>query len=438
MSECFANDKLSNHPKLVLCPLNYVPEFQLCPLNFMSPEFPHYVDDWEYTSGASDYFVHYQYDAFNRLVGETVCGDGKTQHTVYVYQGNQIVAQFDNSGGNLAATDLSHRYLWNPQAADQLFADEQVHYDTDHFVTDQLLWALTDHQNSVRDMVTYASGVTTERIHRIFDSFGNMIEEDFYDASGNAVGWGESGAFDCLFGFTGRPATNLPAGWLPGFIDLQYNGSRWYDPQTGTWLSKDPSGLGPDVNPYRYCGNSPTTHVDPSGLSSLLGDTWHTTFVAAPPPVSGAPHSYLIADAWFGSAVLGPYRMGGTGGFNRGSVLCSAVACTSTITGLGNEVATELGVGPPYGRYWNEGASWGQIAVAEIRYVLVLVTIGGGGGFFGGGGDYIGGLMAMIKEGMARAEAAAAIGDLEEAALLYRQVQELTELLLEITGGKAS
>ena len=90
------------------------------PWNSMSPEFPHYVDDWEYTSGASDYFVHYQYDAFNRLVGETVCGDGKTQHTVYVYQGNQIVAQFDNSGGNLAATDLSHRYLWNPQAAEQL------------------------------------------------------------------------------------------------------------------------------------------------------------------------------------------------------------------------------------------------------------------------------------------------------------------------------
>lgn len=40
-----------------------------------------------------------------------------------------------------------------------------------------------------------------------------------------------------------------------------------YDPSVGRWLSEDPSGLKPDVNPYRYVGNSPTNYTDPSGLS---------------------------------------------------------------------------------------------------------------------------------------------------------------------------
>lgn len=39
-----------------------------------------------------------------------------------------------------------------------------------------------------------------------------------------------------------------------------------YDPTIGRWLSQDPTGLEPDVNPYRYVGNSPTNATDPSGL----------------------------------------------------------------------------------------------------------------------------------------------------------------------------
>ncbi|MGO8688140.1 MAG: hypothetical protein ACLQLG_00760 [Thermoguttaceae bacterium] len=31
-------------------------------------------------------------------------------------------------------------------------------------------------------------------------------------------------------------------------------------------MTQDPSGLGPDANPYRYCGNGPTDGMDPSGL----------------------------------------------------------------------------------------------------------------------------------------------------------------------------
>lgn len=121
--------------------------------------------------------------------------DGRRK-IVYAYDGGQIALEFDKAGtGDLAATDLSHRYLWNPQAVDQFFADEQVHYDSGEaaFVTDALLWALTDHQNSIRDLATYDSNtdVTTIANHRVFDSYGNLKSQT-------------NAAVDCLFGNTGR------------------------------------------------------------------------------------------------------------------------------------------------------------------------------------------------------------------------------------------
>ena len=58
---------------------------------------------------------------------------------------------------------------------------------------------------------------------------------------------------------------------LPGQIEdpetgLHYNDHRYYNPDTGRYLSPDP--LGPDAgpNPYVYASNSPLTKIDPSGL----------------------------------------------------------------------------------------------------------------------------------------------------------------------------
>ena len=157
--------------------------------------------------------------------------------------------------GDLAATDLSHRYLWNPQAVDQLFADESLSplppgegqgegYDLSTPGT--VHWALTDHENSVRDLVSYDSGTqtTSSVLHRVFDSFGNVTSS--------------TGTADCLFGFTGRQ--------FDAATGLQNNLNRWYDSNTGRWLSQDPLGLRPDANPYRYVGNARTSATDPRGL----------------------------------------------------------------------------------------------------------------------------------------------------------------------------
>jgi len=63
----------------------------------------------------------------------------------------------------------------------------------------------------------------------------------------------------------------------PGLVDLYYYGGRWYDPETGRFLSPDPfvpSPLNPQsLNRYSYVVNDPTNLIDPSGYfwGALIG-----------------------------------------------------------------------------------------------------------------------------------------------------------------------
>ena len=223
---------------------------------------------------ATDSVVEYTYDAFNRWVGETIySADPDTNpstaevvhQTRYVYDGNQIVMQFDKAGsGDLAASDLSHRYLWGP-AVDQLMADEQT-----GGVNSQgtVVWALTDNQNTVRDLATYDSGtaVTTVVNHRVFSAYGELLSQTDPTVTPPAAA-----TVDCLFAYTGRPLSQFSKDSATGAVaGLQNNGARWYDSITGRWLSQDPIGFAAgDANLYRYVGNGPTNAIDPAGLVDL-------------------------------------------------------------------------------------------------------------------------------------------------------------------------
>ena len=218
----------------------------------------------EFEGSSPEQTVAYVYDAFDRLVAETVTntppagqGQPSVTQTAYVYDGSQVVLQFDATyagttvGCGLGVGDLSHRYLWG---ADQLLADEQPPaggwgWDwLDNHLTGSgtTYWPLADNQGSVRDVAVRnpQSGTTLIADHLVYNSFGQLTSQT-------------SAAVDFVFGYAGGMTD-----WTTG---LQLNGKRWYDPGVGTWLSEDPSGLGPDVNPYRYCGNSPTNGTDPSG-----------------------------------------------------------------------------------------------------------------------------------------------------------------------------
>jgi RHS repeat-associated protein len=96
----------------------------------------------------------------------------------------------------------------------------------------------------------------------VTDNTGAVVARFDYDAWGNLL----ASSFD-----------NVPGGMPYGFVGalgvrfdsatgLHYMRHRWYDPRLQRFISRDPIGLSGDFNPYRYCGNSPTTWKDPSGL----------------------------------------------------------------------------------------------------------------------------------------------------------------------------
>jgi len=163
--------------------------------------------------------IEYTYD-YNNVWIRKVVGDSKT---IFIPENYQTAVQIDNG-------TVTHHYLWTPNQQDKLLADT---------TTDGVLWSLTDHLGTVRDILGTAS------THLIYDAFGNLI----------------SGTNPLLFGFTGKA--------FDVSTNLQNNINRWYDAAIGRWLSTDPIGFeGSDMNLYRYINNKIVIHLDLLGLES--------------------------------------------------------------------------------------------------------------------------------------------------------------------------
>jgi len=128
---------------------------------------------------------------------------------------------------------------------------------------------LSDHQGTVRDVVSYDSNQTTVENHLKYDSFGNITDQS--DATQQP-----------LYAFTGRE-------W-DADSELSYNRARWYDPTVGKFLSEDPIGFdGGDVNLARYVSNNPLNFTDPTGQKSYTPVSLVKTAAALTGFVPGSP-----------------------------------------------------------------------------------------------------------------------------------------------------
>jgi RHS repeat-associated protein len=175
--------------------------------------------------------AEYTYDVYNQRIAKTVDTDGDGSLAAvterFVYGNDQNIALVFDENGN-----VNHRYLFG-NGIDQIEADES---------NGNVLWALTDHLGSVRDVVDDSGTVLN---HVVYDAFGGVTSQT-----------DESVVF--RYGYTARE--------LDAESGLQYNRARYLDTFTGKFISEDPiSFQGGDSNLYRYVFNSPTNFLDPSG-----------------------------------------------------------------------------------------------------------------------------------------------------------------------------
>jgi RHS repeat-associated protein len=200
------------------------------------------------SSGVTTKEVGYVYDLYDRRIAKLLDSDGDgtvDDEWRFVYDPMvkpelaDIVLVFDGSG------DLRRRYLHGPEV-DQALADEDV--------SGEVLWPLTDHLRTVRDLAGYdAQGDSTSVVNHVK-----------YDAFGRIMGQSDSSKTP-LFSFTGRE-WDADAG-------LYYYRARWYDAGAGRFLTEDPIGfVGRDAHLYCYVANSPVMLRDAHGtVAPIIG-----------------------------------------------------------------------------------------------------------------------------------------------------------------------
>ena len=106
------------------------------------------------------------------------------------------------------------------------------------------------------------------------DSSENVTASRHYDAFGNVIN--SSGTWEGPFGYAGN------FGYQEDGNGLKLLGHRYYDPDTGRFVTSDPIGSG--KNWYAYVGNNPISHFDYAGLRIMeIDGTADGGFVSSAP-----------------------------------------------------------------------------------------------------------------------------------------------------------
>jgi RHS repeat-associated protein len=213
--------------------------------------------------------VSFSYDPFGRRIEKKVeqsnrhghhehHGNAGEQTTRYLYDGQALIQETTTRGNHRAARPETVSYIHGPNIDEPL-------QGTSHNKT----WYY------------HADGLGS--IVALTDKHGNVVQRYDYDSFGNLQQQGES--IEQPFTYTARE--------LDEETGLYYYRARYYDPQVGRFISKDPIGLGDGPNVYAYVQSNPITQKDPSGLVK-----WHGTMAGGIVPVWRGTAGYFKFDLW--------------------------------------------------------------------------------------------------------------------------------------------
>jgi len=275
----------------------------------------------------------YQYDALGRRIQKNVNGTV----TNYLYDGNSILLELNASGGMVA------RYTSGP-GVDQMMTMER----------------------SGQTYFYHANALGS--IAMLTDSSGNPACSYNYDSFGRTQ---PCAGLTNPFAYAGREFDSESG--------LYYMRARYYDPQTGRFLSGDPLGLAGRVllaqfgrndalsaqatpqtlNTYGYAMNNPLLYRDPTGLS-CSNPCGNGILLLVGPGGAGYP------------------SLGSTGS-NSPLVSAGSNAGSSGSSGSGGGAVLLAGI-------FGIGSKLPSFAVTQITASGSMGTATGGGGAFGGGG----------------------------------------------------
>ncbi len=140
-------------------------------------------------------------------------------------------------------------------------------------------------------LTTDSGGGSSGVLSVAYSAFGELIAPQ---AGGSPANLGTrylyAGQFGYESGLVAAPATTSTGGSAAAAysganalfpaLTLQHLGARWYQPDIGRFVQRDPIGSAGGVNCYAYCDSHPQSCVDPFGLEwETNGPTWARWFL---------------------------------------------------------------------------------------------------------------------------------------------------------------
>lgn len=209
---------------------------------------------------------------------------------------------------------------------------------------------------------------------RITDKSGAVIWAADYDAYGKAIIRTTADATKAI-------TSNLryPGQYWDAETGLHHNDRRYYDPDTGRYLSSDPIGFEGGINLYAYAAAAPGRYTDPTGEMGM-DDVWGGLYRVTggwSPSQGVVDFSAGFGDtlSFGGSGVVRSW-MGTDGAVNRCSSAYSngewgAIALSLAFGGahLGRNALNQMGragdlgtrVRRGVGRVFSDGRRWGSV-----------------------------------------------------------------------------
>ncbi|MDC9623801.1 PAAR domain-containing protein [Xenorhabdus sp. XENO-7] len=204
---------------------------------------------------------HYQYDAFGRRIRKLKVHDGKLAAA-------NLQRWLDGKPDLTVKSDtiMGHGYLWS---GDQLIEETPLYADGTPAEDQRIRWLYEP--GSLTPSARYERG----KLHYIVSDHQGTPREMLNEEGGlvwahRLTTWGQSERSQVLASNDADYHVNCPLRFMGQYEDkesgLYYNRFRYYERETGQYLTPDPIGLMGGLNPYGYVHN-PVGWVDPYGLS---------------------------------------------------------------------------------------------------------------------------------------------------------------------------